>query len=547
MIQFNREEARSARDWLKNTPIPKAATEKTQASDFIVFSIKGAALVKTCKKFRDFENEGKSTPENLDFDARLARALDSGLTRKQFLDADLEQAKWERKKQNRITPKIVKAAADFSVLRDMKKIQDGKKTKRCEDLKLFDFNGTDFKEVRSIDTETGELLTFKVKGKGKKRKFILQSSLSKLDDRLSMQRVMAKLFPEYRVSKCGCVVQSKSKGVSVFKSKKHSTISCSNLQTCSSVWLDPVCASKITEKRRVEVKQAIEKHQANCGSISLVTRTVPHTKNDSLLSLRNRFRDADKFMKKEYQYEKMRSRFNVDGDIKVFELTVTWLNGWHLHIHEVYFHDADAFEGEALESNPAYVSFLKDFEQTYYDVWRDSATKAGFDEPSRKHGLQVQNGDFAAEYIAKWGKEPESKWGLDAEMTKQHIKSSKKGYTPWELIRFYRDTGDERLVPIIQEYGHSMFGQRQLMWSKGLKKKFGIGEKSDEELVDELDDVAEELGVLSPVQWKFIVKNDLRAEFFYFAVQGWDVATDFLHSFDKYPRIFSLGDPPKNS
>lgn len=522
-----------------NTPVPKSE-QKTQPIDFVVNSIQGEALGKTCKRFGDF---GDSLKSDSVADKFVDDFVASGSSLKDFLEYDEKKRKRERK---RIKPKI-KPATDFSVLHDMQKMQDGKKTKRCEDLKLFDFNGTDFKEVRSIDTETGELLRFKVVGKGKKRKFVLQSSMSKLDDRLSMQRVMAKLFPEYRVSKCGCVVQSKSKAVSVFKSKQHNTISCSNLQTCSSVWLDPVCAAKITEKRRVEVNFAIEIHKVDGGFISLVTRTVPHTKKDSLVSLRDRFRAADAYMKEHYRYKKMLPRFGIEGDIKVFELTVTWLNGWHLHIHEVIFHSSDAIEGSALESNPAYAAFLKDFEQTYYDIWRDSATKAGFDEPSRAHGLQVQNGDFAAEYIAKWGHEPESNWGVDSELTKAHIKSSKKGYTPWDLIRLYRDTGDERLVPIIQEYGHSMFGQPQLMWSKGLKKKFGIGEKSDQDLGEELDDTAEEIGVLSPVQWKFIVKNDLRAEFFYFALQGWDVATDFLHSFDNYPRIFSLGDPPKSS
>ena len=539
MMQFNREEARAAREWLLNTPVLKSE-QKTQLIDFIVNSIQGEALGKTCKKFGDFEDSLKSDSGADKFVDEFAA---SGSSLKDFLEYDEKKRKREQK---RIKPKI-KAATDFSVIRDMRKMQDGKKTKRCEDLKLLDFNGTDFKEVRSIDTETGELLTFKVKGKGKKRRFILQSLRSKLEDRLSMQRVMAKLLPEYRVSKCGCIVQSNSKGISVFKSKKHSTISCSNLQTCSSVWHDPVCAAKITEKRRAEVNQAIEKHKANGGSISLVTRTVPHAKKDSLVSLRDRFRDADAYMKEHYRYKKMRPRFGIKGDIKVFELTVTWSNGWHLHIHEVIFHNADAFEGVALESNPAYVAFLKEFEQTYYDIWRDSATKAGFDEPSREHGLQVQNGDFAAEYIAKWGHEPESNWGVDSELTKAHIKSSKKGYTPWDLIRLYRDTGDERLVPIIQEYAHSMHGQQQLIWSNGLKKAFGIGEKSDQDLVEELDDTAEEIGVLSPVQWKFIVKNDLKADFFHFAVRGWDVVTDYLHSFDKYPRIFSLGDPPKNS
>lgn len=553
-------EAQAARDWLLNTPIPKPATEKPQPSDFIVFSIKGEALGKTCEKFGDFEKPSFSGSLSGKFKSDFAA---SGSTLKDFLEYDEKKRKREQK---RIKPTI-KAANDFSVIRDMQKLQSSKKFKRIEDLKLLDFNGTDFnqvtqiapnlklsdfaytefKQVRAIDEKTGEIFTFNVKGKGNKRKYILQASMSQLDDRLSLQKVMAKLLPEYRVSKCLCCVQDKHKPLTVFKSVKHGTISVSNLQTCGSVWHDPFCAAKITEKRRAEINEAVEKHKADGGSISLVTRTVPHTAKDSLLSLRDRFRKADAYMKENYRYKKMRPRFGTKGDIKTYEMTVTWLNGWHLHIHEVFFHNQDAFEGVALESNPAYVAFLKDFEQTYYDIWRDCSTKAGFDEPSREHGLQVQNGDFAAEYIAKWGHEPESNWGVDSELTKAHIKNSKKGFTPWELMRLYRDTEDERLVPIIQEYAHTMHGSQQIIWSKGLKKAFGIGEKSDDELANELDDVAEELGVLSPVQWKFIVKHDLRSEFFYFVGQGFDVLTDFLHSFDKYPKIFSLAPSPEKS
>jgi hypothetical protein len=494
----------------------------------------GEALVKTCEMFGDLAGE-----VFLGDDIRAA--VDAGQSVKDFLEYDEK-----KRKQKRIKP-VIKAATDFYVLKELREIQDGKKSKRCEDLKLLDFNGTDFKEVRSIDTETGELLTFTVRGKGKKRKFILQSSMSKIQDRFSMRKVMAKLLPEYRVSKCGCVVQSNAHGVSVFKSRAHNSISCSNVQTCTSVWHDPVCAAKITERRRFEVNKGISIHKLNGGRITFVTRTIPHTKADSLVSLRDRFRKADAYMKEFYQYKKMRSRFKVYGDIKVFELTVTWLNGWHFHVHEVFLHDADAFEGEALESNPAYAAFLKDFESTYYGIWRDMAVKAGFDTPSREHGLQVQNGDFAAEYIAKWGCEPESKWGVDSELTKAHIKNSRKGYTPWALIRLYRDTGDERLIPIIQEYAHSMHRQQQLIWSTGLKKKLGINEITDDEIAAEIEDDAEEIGVLSPVQFKFIVKNDILIDFYLFAAQGWDVLTNFLHSFDGYPRVFSLEAIPQNS
>ncbi len=545
----------------------RPSQQKTeQHVDFKVFSIGGEALVKTCEKFCHAPEPIIPTDFDIAIDAHIVAFnayLAAGGKAKDFLEYDEIKRKREQK---RIKPTI-KGATDFSVLRDMRKMQDGKKSKRIEDFKLFDFNGTDFnqvsqihpnlklsdfeytdfKEVRCIDNSTGELLTFTVTGTGKKRRFILQTRLSKRDDRISMQQVMAKLLSEYRVSKCMRCVQSKTVGVGVFKSKAHGTISLSNLQSCGAVWHCPWCAAKITERRRVEMNQGMVWHKSTGGSNSFVTRTVPHTKYNTLLFLRDGFRKADKYMKSSRKYKKMLLRFLCPDNIKGFEATVGHINGWHLHIHEIFFHNSNAFEGEAVSTNPAYVTFLKEFEEVYYEIWRDAAVKAGFEMPSRQHGLQVQNGDFAADYVAKWGCEPESKWDSAAELTKAHIKKSRHGFTPWELTRLYRDTGDERLVPIIKEFAHTMHGQQQLIWSKGLKDKCGINDISDEELAEQLEDDGEELGVLSPVQWKFIAKNDLRAEFFHFAAEGWDVVTDFLHSFDEYPKIFSLEVIPKNS
>jgi len=401
---------------------------------------------------------------------------------------------------------------------------------------LFKLSGADYKMMRSIDAKTGQLFYFRIKGKGNNTKFIhKKSSDDLLSDRFSMQKVMAKLLPKYRVSKCLNTVRMKGKGISVFRSLEHGTISLSNLQTCASVWHCPVCAAKISERRRKEVNQAIEKHKATGGSISFVTRTVPHTKSDSLLDLRDKFRAADAFYKGHRDYKMIMKANGVIHSIKVFELTVGESNGWHLHVHEVLFHKAGAFRGVAVTVNPDYQHFLDCMRAGLYKRWAASAVKAGFDEPSFANGLQIQNGDFAAEYFAKWGHESESTWGLDAELTKTHIKTAKKGFSPFDLIRLYRDTKNEELVPIIKEYAESMHGQRQLIWSRGLKGLYGVDDISDDALVEEKDDDAVEIGVVCPIQWKFVVKNDLRVEFMLLAQQGWDVLTDFLTSFPDYP------------
>jgi hypothetical protein len=517
-------------------------------------------LGKTCENVCENENHAETS-----FSDDITAAIFSGQSIKDFLEYD---EKKQKRQQKRVKVAIKPASVgNFLALKRLSEVQKFKNSKHPERMKLVDFNGSDFnklteihpnltlsdfeytefKEVRTIDTETGEIFTFKVKGKGKKRHYVLQTSMTAIEDRFSMQKIMAKLFPQHRVSKCLCCVQSNSKHLSVFKSRSHGAISLSNLQTCGSVWLDPVCASKITEKRRLEIKFGMDTHKADGGSCTFVTRTFPHTKADSLISLRQRLRKAEKIMKANHQYRKMKSAFGIIGDIETLEITVSWHNGWHLHVHEIYFHEQGTFNGVADCTNPEYVAFLENFEKIFFEIWHDVTLKAGFDEISREHGLTVQNGDFAADYIAKFGKEPQSNWGADAELTKAHIKKSRSGFTPWDLIRLYRDTGDQDLVPIIQEYGNSMFGANQIKWSKGLKKRLGVGEKTDEELAEELDDVADEIGVLSPVQWKFIVKNDLRTVFYLFAAEGWDVVTDFLQSYEHYPAFSMLPEDFKKS
>ena len=70
-----------------------------------------------------------------------------------------------------------------------------------------------------------------------------------------------------------------------------------------------------------------------------------------------------------------------------------------------------------------------------YKVWKDCCLKAGLDEPSEKHGLDLQAGNEAGAYVAKWG--------LEHEMTKGHIKKGKENNRPrryFEKLYRFRKT-----------------------------------------------------------------------------------------------------------
>ena len=84
-------------------------------------------------------------------------------------------------------------------------------------------------------------------------------------------------------------------------------------------------------------------------------------------------------------------------------------NGWHPHFHFLQF---VMVKGDAAQ--------LMDWRTRLYLRWDVYCQKAGLGSPSFQHGLDLRDGSFANNYVAKWG--------LEDEMTKGHIKKGKAGH-----------------------------------------------------------------------------------------------------------------------
>ena len=92
--------------------------------------------------------------------------------------------------------------------------------------------------------------------------------------------------------------------------------------------------------------------------------------------------------------------------------------------------------------------------------------------------MQVQNGEKAAQYV--------SKWGLEEEITKGHIKKGRdNSLTPFDILRLSEN--DAEYSKLFREYADAFKGKRQLVWSKGLKDLLGIVEVTDEQLALETE------------------------------------------------------------
>ena len=72
-----------------------------------------------------------------------------------------------------------------------------------------------------------------------------------------------------------------------------------------------------------------------------------------------------------------------------------------------------------------------------------------------------------------------------------------------------------------------------MSWSNGLKAKFNLVEKDDEELAAELEDSAELLGPISPDEWRDVLKVKARATVLELAAAaGWPAVKKFLTFID---------------
>jgi hypothetical protein len=285
------------------------------------------------------------------------------------------------------------------------------------------------------------------------------------------------------------------KSVDIYKSKKGS-FGYGGLITCGSVWVCPVCASKIAEHRRVELKKALdvvpEVLWSGAGVFHL-TLTAPHHMGESLLSLLDRMAHARRLMLNRKPWKRFERSVGLQGSIRALEVTHGHLNGWHVHFHVL------------LICANAEIGNLDELKNEIFQQWRPACLTAGLEAPSEKHGVDLAHGESASNYVAKWG--------VEDEMTKGHIKQGFDGnLSPFEFLDKIID-GDDRYKALFQEFHKAFKGRRQLVWSKGLRDLLRIGsELSDEEISEGQDPDSELFAQVTARQWSVILKKEKRGQ-----------------------------------
>lgn len=293
---------------------------------------------------------------------------------------------------------------------------------------------------------------------------------------------------QHRICNCLRSPINKSSSINILKSNRFDSYHYSGLQTCGLGWVCPVCGSKISERRKNELTQGFHNWRSKGGEVYMLTLTAPHHVNQSLKYLSDAMIKAHRLFKNRKPWKRFFSSYNITGDIRGLEVTHSFFNGWHVHFHILLFFP--------LPLSPDSFVSIEDF---LYTQWASACVSAGLDSPSREHGLRFEDGSRAAKYV--------SKWGLEHELTKSHIKKGHQGhYTPFDFLRLYI-AGDTRYAELFREYTAVFKGKPQLKYSDGLRDILGLGkEKKDEEIAEEHIEEASLFAEIPLNVWKVILK-----------------------------------------
>lgn len=260
---------------------------------------------------------------------------------------------------------------------------------------------------------------------------------------------------------------------------------------CGNVWGCAVCAPRIAGKRARDVAEAMDKHYAAGGGCLMLTWTFRHHRGEALDALLDQFQGARRRFKMGASWVSMKGALDWLGSITALEITWGKQNGWHPHTHEIAFTALLADDEIAALERRAAARWTKILEEWGLEGLDEIALKI-----TRAH---------SAEYLTKFG---EAAWGAESELTRATEKEA-HGLTPWQILARADDPMYEALY---REYYAAMRGRRQLVWTAGLRARFGIGE----EVIDgnQFDLDYECVGLFLPEQYDHLANHHLLPIFF---------------------------------
>ena len=236
----------------------------------------------------------------------------------------------------------------------------------------------------------------------------------------------------------------------------------------------------------------IVKDERSAGrGAALLTYTLAHTKTDSLKTVLGALKDAHKALHSGAGWQSIARPAGWLGSIRCIEINYG-ANGWHPHIHEIAFFEADNLAPERR------IELLEPLR----DRWLMCLARVGR-TAERDLGLDIRPAYGSVhDYVGKWGIVPE--------LVNGGFKVPKRGgFSPFQLLDIVADRSVKSswAQSVFYEYFDATHGVRQLFPSPQYRSRMVI---KDEDHGSADDDLV--LAQFDTLQWQAIWESGRRAD-----------------------------------
>jgi len=335
-------------------------------------------------------------------------------------------------------------------------------------------------------------------------------------ERYVLQSKARQLLPKERVSRCLRAIAFKPLGVRIFHTPLLGSAHYANLVTCASLWHCPICASKISERRRLILQPFVDNwREMYGGSVLFLTLTMRHRNREPLKRVLAGIIGGSVSLRSGGWWSKFCLTFGIVGLIRALEITYG-KNGWHPHLHyliftcqqidlPVFLHEMRVHWRQVLALHGRSASYERGADVSFVDSSMPSYML--------KMGLVADSEDDELAGVVV-------NWTAAHELTKATVKLGRNGsHSPLQLLRLAA-AGDDKAAKLWQEYAITLKGHNHLVWSKGFKKFLGIENKTDKQLVDQQEEIAVLLAQIDYDQWQLVLQQELRGPLLQVASAG---------------------------
>jgi Replication protein len=282
------------------------------------------------------------------------------------------------------------------------------------------------------------------------------------------------------------------------------------LYSCGSGWTCPVCSHTIAVQRAKELNEVLAHYVAAGGTVALVTLTMRHNRSMALADSYAGVMRAWSKVTSGGAWQADRKALGLVGVVRATEITDSFANGWHPHIHAVLVFE-DRVSAEMID-------LVAD---SMFDRWSASLVSSGFPAPLRdQHGLDVrhmrdmgkspaESMEALAKYVTK-GLAFEATMGNATKVAKEGSRSMMQlledAVLPSPLVTPHGEIEvetDQSALARWWEYVKATKGKRQLEGLTKLRKKAGMATKEDQEILDD-DQGGETVAVIPRSEWSKI-------------------------------------------